>query len=625
MKATTPHILLVEDSEMHAELIRDALAAWSDDIRLTIAPTLAAARTFLEHSTPDLALIDLMLPDGRGLELLPADREHAAFPCVLLTGSGDEQTAVEAIKAGALDYVIKSPATLSDIPYIVERAMREWKNIVLRRQAETALRESEERFRSTFEQAAVGIAHASMDGRWLRVNQRLCDILGYRKEELLRKTFQEITHPDDLEESLAHVGQLCGGEVVSCRFEKRYIHKAGHTVWVNLTETLQRDSSGVPLYLIAVIEDISERRRMEAEKERLLAELDATINSIADGVVVYGPEMTIVRMNPAAEKILGPSPQGVKEPLSERVARLRVETAEGAPFALTETPGWRALHGETVHGSIMVLHPPGRAAVWASASAAPIRNGEGRLLGAVATFSDITAMRELQQEREIFLHTVSHDLRTPLTVIQGYAQLLRETLMREGCGESAGLMCDEVLKGAQRMNRMIEALVDVARLEGGQLVPKASTLLLGSFVQQLLGRLQGVRLKGFLETGRLTAEIPADLPPVMADPDLLERILLNLLTNAMKYSPAESPVRLEARRKEGEIEISVIDRGEGIAPEDQSCIFERFCRLAGVRRGDSVGLGLYITRKLVEAQGGSIRVESAPGEGSTFFFTLPLA
>lgn len=625
MQVKTPHILLVEDSEMHAELIREALTAWSDDIRLTVASTLAAARAFLENSTPDLALIDLMLPDGRGTELLPSDREQAPFPCVLLTGSGDEQTAVEAIKAGALDYVIKSPGTLSDIPYIVERALREWKNIVRRRQAETALRESEERFRSTFEQAAVGMAHAGLDGRWLRVNQRLCDILGYRKEELLHKTFQEITHPDDLEESLAQAGRLCGGEVGSCCFEKRYIHKAGHTVWVNLTETLQRDSSGEPLYFIAVIEDISERKRMEAEKELLLAELDATINSIADGVVVYGPEMTIVRMNPAVERILGPSPQGVKEPLAERVIRLRVETAEGAPFALTETPGWRALHGETVNGVVMVLYPPGRAAVWVSASAAPIRTGDGRLLGAVATFSDITATRELQQEREVFLHTVSHDLRTPLTVIQGYADLLRETLTKEGLGDGAGLMCDEVLKGAQRMKRMIEALVDVARLEGGQLAPKASALPLGPFVQQLFGRMKAVRLKGFLETERLTVEIPADLPPVLADPDLLERILLNLLSNAMKYSPAESAVRLEARRKEGEIEISVIDRGEGIAPEDQARIFDRFYRPKGVRRSDSVGLGLYITRKLVEAHGGRIRVESTPGEGSTFSFTLPVA
>jgi len=110
----------------------------------------------------------------------------------------------------------------------------------------------------------------------------------------------------------------------------------------------------------------------------------------------------------------------------------------------------------------------------------------------------------------------------------------------------------------------------------------------------------------------------------MADPDLLERILLNLLTNAMKYSPAESPVRLEARRQDGAIEISVIDRGQGIAPEDQPRLFERFCRPKGARRADSVGLGLYITRKLVEVQGGCIGVESTPGEGSTFSFTLPL-
>jgi signal transduction histidine kinase len=165
----------------------------------------------------------------------------------------------------------------------------------------------------------------------------------------------------------------------------------------------------------------------------------------------------------------------------------------------------------------------------------------------------------------------------------------------------------------------------MARLEGGQLVPKPSALPLDAFVQQLLGRLQGVRLKGCLETDRLTVEIPANLPPVLVDPDLLERILLNLLSNAMKYSPAESPIRLEAWRKEGEIEISVIDRGEGIAPEDQSCIFDRFCRPKGARRPDSVGLGLYITRKLVEAHGGRIRVNSTLGKGSTFSFTLPLA
>jgi signal transduction histidine kinase len=141
----------------------------------------------------------------------------------------------------------------------------------------------------------------------------------------------------------------------------------------------------------------------------------------------------------------------------------------------------------------------------------------------------------------------------------------------------------------------------------------------------LLSRFRGARLKGELAPERLTIEIPADLPPVLVDPDLLERILLNLLTNAMKYSPPESPVTLAASRTGGEVLISVTDRGAGIAAADQPRLFERFYRPQGFRRADSVGLGLYITRMLVEAQGGRIRVESEPGKGSTFSFSLPVA
>jgi len=181
-------------------------------------------------------------------------------------------------------------------------------------------------------------------------------------------------------------------------------------------------------------------------------------------------------------------------------------------------------------------------------------------------------------------------------------------------------VCNELLKGTQRMNRMTEDLVEMARVEGGELKVEKAPLEFDAFI-----RLTVARAEGALETGRLQIEIPQGLPLVQADSDRLERILLNLLSNALKYSSRETPVKIEACRKSGELEISVIDHGQGIAPEDLPRIFDRFSRVKGERRADSVGLGLYITRKLVEAHGGRIRVESTPGEGSTFRFTLPLA
>ncbi|MBI3244299.1 MAG: PAS domain S-box protein [Chloroflexi bacterium] len=137
------------------------------------------------------------------------------------------------------------------------------RDITERKLAEEALRESEERFRATFEQAAVGVANVSPDGRWLRVNQALCDIVGYSREELLQLTFQDITHPDDLETDLDHVRRILAGEMQTYALEKRYIHKDGSHVWIGLTVALMREPSGAPKYFISIIKDISEHRQAE--------------------------------------------------------------------------------------------------------------------------------------------------------------------------------------------------------------------------------------------------------------------------------------------------------------------------------------------------------------------------
>ena len=130
------------------------------------------------------------------------------------------------------------------------------------------IEESEEMFSATFEQAAVGIAHVAPDGRWLRVNRKLCDIVGYSKDELMKLTFQEITHPEDLEADLAYVKQILAAEIHTYSMEKRYIRKDGSIVWINLTVSLVWKPSGDPKYFIAVIEDITERKQVEVSLQK---------------------------------------------------------------------------------------------------------------------------------------------------------------------------------------------------------------------------------------------------------------------------------------------------------------------------------------------------------------------
>jgi PAS domain S-box-containing protein len=183
-------------------------------------------------------------------------------------------------------------------------------DITERKRVEEELRGSEERFRATFEQAAVGMAHNALAGRWLRVNQRLCDILGYPSEELLEKTFQDVTHPDDLKADLAYRRQLLAGEIETFSMEKRYIRKDGSIVWTNLTVSLVREPSGEPSYSIAAIEDITERKQAE-EALRHSEELYRTVvEQAAENIFIVDPDTKrILEANAALHRSLGYAPE----------------------------------------------------------------------------------------------------------------------------------------------------------------------------------------------------------------------------------------------------------------------------------------------------------------------------
>ncbi len=357
---------------------------------------------------------------------------------------------------------------------------------------------------------------------------------------------------------------------------------------------------------------------MAEQVERRTGELDATLDAMGDGLIIYDAQGRILRMNPMAEVLLGFRREDYPLPPAQRWGRQRVTTPEGAVLEDAQIPVLKVLRGERVEGQILAFHPRAEQTVWVSVSAAPIRR-EGELIGIVATFTDITPLRQLQQEHEPYVHTISHDLRTPLTVIQGHAELLQEALEGAGLEGIPQLNVRAILASTRQMNAMMEDLVSIARLESGKYEISAEPVQLAEFIAEMLARLEVI-----LNGRRVRTDIPRDLPPLLADREALERNLNNLLTNAVKYSPPQSPIDINARRRDGEVCISVIDRGRGIDPEDQPHLFERFYRGTKAPREGGLGLGLYITRTLVEAQGGKIWVESEPGRGSTFSFTLPV-
>lgn len=254
------------------------------------------------------------------------------------------------------------------------------------------------------------------------------------------------------------------------------------------------------------------------------------------------------------------------------------------------------------------------------------------LAGAFNRMAEEISLREAQREQlvrrqsdmlemqEDLLRTISHDLRTPLTSIQGYAQYIEYSLEKSGYTGDARKSARTVVASAKQMNSMIQDLVDGARLESGQLQLNRTTVCLRDLLAELKESLAGA-----IEVDRIVVNIHDDVAGVFADPQRLERVMTNILTNALKYSKSPLPVLVSAKEHSGWVTVSIADQGTGIAPEDLPHLFDRYYRASGARKTEGLGIGLFVTRALVEAHGGKIWVESEQGNGTVFHFTLPSA
>ncbi|MGE5618620.1 MAG: ATP-binding protein [Sphingomonadaceae bacterium] len=364
-------------------------------------------------------------------------------------------------------------------------------------------------------------------------------------------------------------------------------------------------------------EAVSQRLRAEAGRRFL----QVIIDSMPEGVIIAeGGEGKISTINRAGMELLGIERIWDIAPEDE-ASSLGLHTPDGALYSWEQLPLSRSIrHGEVCLGVEVVIHRPDGRKVPVLVNSAPFRDLEGRVSGAVVVFQDITKVKEAEQLKDEFVSLVSHELRTPLTSIKGAARtLLRHysTLDEKTRME----LVQDVDEEADRLYRLVENLLDFSRAEAGALRLTTEPVQVGKLAARVVAEVEARA-----PSHRFRLDFPASLPPAEADPLRVEQVLRNLLDNAVKYSPQGGEISLSGRVAEEMVMVVVEDHGIGISSQDQARVFDRFQRASDARVGQTggVGLGLAICRRLVEAHGGRIWVESEPGCGSTFAFTLPL-
>lgn len=505
------------------------------------------------------------------------------------------------------------------------------------------LRINEQQFRGSFENSPIGMALVSLKGEWMEVNKELCDMLGYTEEELLKTTFQDITHKEDLEKDLTEVTKTINGEIDSYKMEKRYIHKNGSIIWAMLSVSLVRNEKNNPVHFVSMIEDITERKENEQDLLKLNGELNAILNSTQAIIVGTDKNGLITHFNKGAELMLGYTADEVigkntptlfhkkAEVISrgEELSKMYEETITGFDVFVkrvkngnTESNEWTYIKKDGSEFNVQLIM-------------SGIYDKNENLYGYLGVATDITALKnshlQLEKSKNMletlankltiqnkqlldFAHITSHNLRSPVSNLQALVDIYKtaeddetKEMAFENFEESVNNLSSTLEQLMNSLKVQKEASQDVRKIDIEASVEKT----LKSIKSEINGS-NATIIKEF--NGFKT---------INYNNIYFESIILNLVSNAIRYkSPDRDPEII--------IKTEIIDEKKVLSVEDNGIgidLRKHGHKLFGLyktfhRHKDARGVGLFITKTQVESMGGKIYVKSNVGKGSIFYIEL---
>jgi two-component system sensor histidine kinase VicK len=489
-------------------------------------------------------------------------------------------------------------------------------DVTEQREAETALRTSEERYRQLVESSVAFIFSHDLNGVLLSINSHAAGVLGYSAEELVGTPLRNYIDPDHQAENDAYFEALKEdtGQEYQGRFYLR--GKAGQLCIVAYRNRMVHPA-GAEVVVLSHGIDITEQTKAEDELTALTRQHQSILDSVGDGIWGVDTEGRVTFINRSGAEMLGYTPQ---ELLGKNMHELvHYSHPDGSPYPAEECPLTGSLARETpLHVSDDVFWRKDGTSLPVEYVACPLVEN-GRADGIVVAFTDVTERRRLDRMKDEFIATVSHELRTPLTSLRAALGLVASGAL-ENRPEKIRPMLDIALTNCDRLVRLVNDIVDFERIESGNLpLHKAEWNAI-----DLLRRAMDPERASATRAG-LHFRIDAEPVDVLVDGDRVLQVLGNLVRNAIKFSEKGGEIRLAAQAiNEKEVTFEVQDHGAGIPPEKLGLIFDRFQQAdaSDSRLQGGTGLGLALARGIVNQHGGRIWAKSSPGEGSTFYFTV---